>query len=217
VVTAASRLCECRRVGYWRSVGASENGFFIESHIDELAAAAGQDPYRFRQRLLRDSPRGSAVLDRAAKESGWRGTLASGHFQGIAFSECVGSLVCQVIEISMDGERPLVHAVTCVIDCGTAVHPDNVRAQVEGSIVMGLSAAMGERITIQDGRCVQSNFHDYTIARLADTPAISVHVIESGEALGGVGEAAVPAVAPALCNAIFAATGRRIRSLPILT
>ena len=202
-------------LGYWRSVGASENGFFIESFIDELAMEAKQDPYAFRRHLLRDSPRGLAVLDKAAQEAGWGSKPASGRHRGIAFSEAVGSLVAQVAEISMDGDQPRVHRVVCAIDCGTAVSPGNVVAQIEGCIVMGLSAAMMEQVVIEDGRCAQSNFHDYPVARLAGTPQIDVHIIESGAALGGVGEAGVPAVAPALCNAIFAATGRRIRSLPI--
>lgn len=202
-------------VGYWRSVGASENGFFIESFVDELAAEAKRDPYGFRRHLLRESPRALAVLDRVAREAGWNDKPPAGRHRGIAFSECVGSLVAQVVEISMEGDMPKVHRITCAIDCGTAVHPDNVVAQVEGSIVMGLSAAFGEQITIDEGRCAQSNFHDYPVLGLAETPRIDVYVIESGTALGGVGEAAVPAVAPALCNAIFAATGRRVRSLPI--
>ncbi len=202
-------------VGYWRAVGAGENGFFIESHIDEVAARLRQDAYAFRRELLRDSPRAVTVLDKAASCAGWGRPLPSGRYQGIAFSECVGSFVAQVVEISLIEGLPKVHKVVCAIDPGKAVHPDNVRAQVEGSIIMSLGAALTEEITIRDGRCEQANFHDYIVPRLSDTPIIEVLIVESGAALGGVGEAAVPALAPALCNAIFAASGRRVRSLPI--
>lgn len=203
-------------VGYWRSVGASENGFFIESFIDELAHSAGTDPYEFRRNLLRSSPRALAVLEKAATEAKWGQSLPEGHFQGIALTDVVGSLVAQVIEISVPDGKLAVNRVTVAIDCGRAVNPDSVIAQMQGGIVMGLSAAINERIDIEDGRTTQSNFYDYEVAGLAATPEIDVHIIESGEALGGVGEAAIPAVAPALANAIFAATGKRIRSLPLL-
>lgn len=203
--------------GSWRSVGASENGFFIESFIDELAAKAGQDPYQFRRHLLRESPRAMAVLDKAAEEAGWGKPLPPGRFRGIAFTECVGSLISQVVEISMEQGQVKVHRVVCAIDCGTALCPDNVRAQTEGCIVMGLSAALGEEITIKDGRVQESNLSDYPVLGLAATPRIDVHIIDSGHALGGVGEAALPATAPALCNAVFAASGKRARSLPLRT
>lgn len=202
-------------VGYWRSVGASENAFFLESFIDEAAARAKVDPYQFRRHLMRDSARAVAVLDKAAAEAGWGKPLRPGHHRGIAFSDCVGSFIAQVAEISVVKGAVKVHRVVCVIDCGTAVSPDNVKAQVEGSIVMGLGSAMHEQITVEGGRCVQSNFHDYRVLALKDTPPIDVHIVNSGGPLGGVGEAAVPAVAPALCNALFAATGRRLRTLPL--
>jgi len=203
-------------IGYWRSVGASENGFFIESFVDELAHAAGADPYEFRRRLLKDSARGLAVLEKVAREAKWGVALPEGHFQGIAITDVVGSIVAQVVEISMKDGAPMVHRVTVAIDCGRAINPDSVVAQMQGGIVMGLSAALKEKIDIQDGRAEQNNFYDYEVAGLAGTPQIDVHIIESGEALGGVGEAAVPAVAPALANAVFAATGKRVRSLPLL-
>jgi len=202
-------------IGYWRSVGASQNGFFIESFIDELAALAGRDPYLYRKDLLRESPRALAVLDRVASEAGWRDAPAAGRHRGIAFSECVGSMFAAVVEISMSEGRPVVHRIVCAIDCGRAVHPENVVRQVEGCVQMGLNSAMVEQITITDGRCAQSNFHDYPLLRLTACPRIDVHVVESGAALGGVGEAGVPAIAPAIANAVFAATGRRIRSLPL--
>ena len=202
-------------VGYWRSVGASQNGFFIESFIDELAAKAGKDPYAYRQRLLRESPRGLAVLDRVAREAGWEKPLAAGRHRGIAFSECVGSMFAAVAEISMAGGAPTVHRIVCAIDCGRAIHPENIVRQTEGCVIMGLSAALAEKITITDGKCEQSNFHDYPVLGIASIPRIEVHVIESGAALGGVGEAGVPAIAPAVANAMFAATGKRVRSLPL--
>jgi isoquinoline 1-oxidoreductase beta subunit len=204
-------------VGYWRAVGATENGFFIESFIDELAARAKQDPVAFRRHLLRESPRALAVLDKVAAEAGWSQPLPAGRFRGVAFSECVGSIFAAVAELSMDdGAVPKIHRIVCAIDCGKAIHPQNVVRQIEGCVVMGLSSALNEQITIADGRCEQSNFHDYPLLGLADMPRIDVHLVESGAVLGGVGEAGVPAIAPAVANAIHAATGRRIRSLPIM-
>lgn len=202
-------------VGYWRAVGASHNGFFVESFIDELAAAAGKDPYEFRRRLLRDSPRALAVLDKAAAEAGWGDKLPEGRYRGIAFSECVGSFVAQVAEVSLQDGVPRVHRIVGVIDCGTAINPDSVVAQMQGCITMGVSAALKEEITIEDGRVSQSNFHDYEILRMAEAPRIEIHVIQSGGEIGGAGEAGLPATAPAIANALFAATGKRARSLPL--
>lgn len=202
-------------LGYWRAVGASQNGFFIESFIDELAHAAKKDPYEFRRRLLRDSPRALAVLDRAAQEAGWGKPLPPGRFHGIAFSECVGSFVAQVAEVSVESGAITVHRIVGVIDCGMAVNPDSVVAQMQGSINMGLSTALKEEITIEDGRVRQSNFHDYEVLRMADAPMIDVHVINSGGEIGGAGEAGLPATAPAVANALFAATGKRVRALPL--
>ena len=202
-------------VGYWRAVGASHNGFFIETLVDELAVAAGKDPYEFRRRLLRDSPRALAVLDKAAAAAGWGGTLPTGRFRGIAFSECVGSFVAQVAEVSVQDGTPRVHRIVGAIDCGTAINPDSVVAQMQGCITMGASAALKEEITIEDGRVSQSNFHDYQVLRMAEAPRIEVHLIQSGGEIGGAGEAGLPATAPAIANALFAATGRRARSLPL--
>lgn len=201
--------------GSWRSVGASENGFFIESFIDELAAKAGQDPLQFRRKLLRDSPRGLATLDKVAAMADWGVPPPVGRHRGIAFSECVGSMVAQVAEVSVKGADVTIHHIWCAIDCGTAINPNAVEAQVMGGIVMGLSAALGEQITIDKGRCEQSAFSDYPVLKLAGTPPIEVAIINSGHPLAGAGEAGVPSTAPALCNAIFKATGQRIRSLPI--
>ncbi len=202
-------------VGYWRAVGASHNGFFIETFVDELAAAAGKDPYEFRRRLLKDSPRALATLDKAAAEAGWSDKLPEGRYRGIAFSECVGSFVAQVAEVSLQDGVPRVHRIVGAIDCGTAINPDSVVAQMQGCITMGVSAALKEEITIEDGRVGQSNFHDYEVLRMAEAPRIEVHVIQSGGEIGGAGEAGLPATAPAIANALFAATGKRARSLPL--
>lgn len=202
-------------VGYWRSIGASENGFFLESLMDEAAVRLKIDPLQLRRRAMQGSPRALAVLERLAAESGWGRPAAPGRHRGLAFTDTVGSLCGQVIELSVAKEAVRVHRVTCVVDCGTAVHPDNVVAQVQGAIVMGLGAAMTEQVTIEGGRCTQSNFHDYRVLALKEAPRIDVHIIDSGAPLGGVGELALPAVAPALCNALYAATGKRVRSLPL--
>lgn len=202
-------------IGYWRSVGASHNGFFMEAFIDELAEAAGQDAYRFRRGLLRDSPRGLAVLDKAAELAAWGGPLPKGHGLGIAFCENVESMVAEVAEVSVLDGLLRVHKVFAVIDCGTAINPDTIVAQMQGGIVNALSAVLGEEITIKDGRSVQSNFHDYPVLRMAQSPQVTVHIIEGGGALGGVGEAMVPTLAPAVTNAVFAATGQRVRALPL--
>ena len=203
-------------IGYWRAVGASHNGFFIEGMIDELAHAANEDPFEFRRRLLKDnSPRGLAVLERAAAAAGWGQPLPPGHGRGIAFFENVESMVAQVAEVSVVNDALRVHRVVAAIDCGLVINPDTIEAQMQGGIVNALSAALAEEITIADGRCLQSNFHDYPILRMASAPVVEVHIIQGGGAIGGVGEAMVPTLAPAVCNAIFAACGKRIRSLPI--
>ena len=204
-------------VGYWRSVGASHNGFFIESFVDELAHNAGTDPYEFRRNLLRDSPRGLAVLDRVAKEAGWGTKLAPGHSQGIAFSEAVGSIVAFVAEVSMNDGEPMVHRITVAIDCGIIINPDTAHAQIMGGTIMGLGSALHEEVNIEEGRAAHENFYDYHIIRMEETPQIDVHFIESTETPGGVGEAPGPGVVPAVTNAIFAASGKRVRTLPIMS
>ncbi|MEM9277207.1 MAG: molybdopterin cofactor-binding domain-containing protein [Pseudomonadota bacterium] len=204
-------------VGYWRSVGASHNGFFIESFVDELAHKAGADPYEFRRNLLRNSPRGLAVLDRVAKEAGWGTELAPGHFQGIAFSEAVGSIVAFVAEVSMNDGEPKVHKITVAIDCGILINPDTAKAQMMGGTIMGLGSALYEEVNIEEGRAAHENFYDYHIIGMEETPEIDVHLIDSQETPGGVGEAPGPGVVPAVTNAIFAASGNRIRSLPIMS
>lgn len=202
---------------WWRSVGHSINGFVTESFIDELAHAAGQDPFSYRRMLLADHPRHKAVLELAAKKAGWGSTLPDGVARGIAVHESFKSFVAQVAEVSLEKNgRVKVHRVVCAVDCGSAVNPLTVEAQMQGAIVFGLTAAFYGAITLDKGKVVQSNFDEYRMLRMPEMPGkIEVHIIESGEALGGIGEPGVPPIAPAITNALFALTGKRIRTLPI--
>ncbi|WP_285655606.1 xanthine dehydrogenase family protein molybdopterin-binding subunit [Allomuricauda sp. NBRC 101325] len=201
---------------WWRSVGHSHIAFAMESAIDELAHAAGKDPVAYRRELL-DSKRHLATLNLAAEKSGWGKRLPDGHYQGIAVHESFRSYVAHVVEVSLENGKPKVQKVTCAIDCGLAVNPDGVKAQMEGGIIFGLSAALYGEITMDNGSAVQSNFHDYQMVRMSDAPKIEVFIVDSEEQMGGAGEPCVPPVAPALTNAIFAATGTRIRTLPVMT
>lgn len=203
-------------VGFWRSVGNSQNAFIKESFLDELAAAGGKDPVELRRRLLANQPRHLGVLELAASRAGWGSPLPAGRARGIAVHESFGSYVAEVAEVSVAADgTPTVHRVVCAVDCGTVVNPLTVEAQMESGIVYGLSAALHGEITIDRGRVVQSNFHDYAPLRMSEVPRVEVHIVPSTEAPGGVGEPGTPPIAPAMCNAIFAATGRRIRRLPI--
>jgi isoquinoline 1-oxidoreductase beta subunit len=203
-------------VGFWRSVGASQNAFVVESFVDELAHAAGKDPFEYRRALLGKSLRHKGVLELAAQKAGWGSPLPAGRHRGIAVAFSYGSWAAEVAEVSVDPEGAArVHRVVCAIDCGLAVNPDQIEAQMQGGIVWGLTAALRSQITIQDGRVQQSNFHDYPMLRLHEMPVVEVHIQPSDEAPGGVGEPAVPPLAPAVANAIFAATGKRVRRLPI--
>lgn len=204
-------------VGFWRSVGNSQNGFIMESFVDELAHAAGKDPYEYRKQLMSKphAARLRAVLDLAAEKADWGKPLPSGVFRGIAAHFAYGGYCAQVAEISIREGRLKVHRVVAAIDSGWVVNPDMVRYQVEGAIYYGLTAALYGEITIKDGRVEQSNFHDYRMARMSEMPKVEVHILEGKGDQGGAGEPGVPPIAPALCNAIFAATGRRIRKLPI--
>jgi isoquinoline 1-oxidoreductase beta subunit len=203
-------------VAYWRSVAASQNCFAYECFIDELAHAAKSDPLRFRRSLLAPDGRERRGLDEAIARSGWNDAAPAGHFRGLALVHANGSVVVHVVELSLADEHKVkLHRITTVVDCGVAVNPRNIRAQMEGGIVFGLSAAFYGEITIKDGAVEQSNFHDYRLIHMADMPKIDVTILESGEKPGGVGEEAVGPIAPAVVNALFAATGRRIRELPL--
>ncbi|MBA2633766.1 MAG: xanthine dehydrogenase family protein molybdopterin-binding subunit [Chloroflexi bacterium] len=200
---------------WWRSVGHSFSAFVKETLIDECATLAGEDPVAYRLRHLDKHPRQQAALRLAADKAGW-GKPASGRFQGAAVHESFGSIVSQIAEVSIaDGGGVRLHKVTCVIDAGSVINPDTVTAQMESGIVFGLSMALYGAITLKDGRVEQSNFHDYPVVRMNEMPEVDVHIIESGAQMGGVGEPGVPPLAPAMANAIFAATGKRLRSLPI--
>jgi len=203
-------------VSIWRSVAHSYTGFVLESFIDELAHAAAQDPAAFRRRHLAASPRHLAVLELVLATSGWPGPAPDGRYRGLAIHAAFGTVVAQVAEVSINADKTIrVHRVTCAVDCGTAINPDVVRQQMEGGILFGLSAALYGEITLEDGAVRESNFHDYRLLRLADAPAIEVHIVPSEEPPTGVGEAGVPPIAPAVANAVFAATGQRLRTLPL--
>lgn len=203
-------------VQWWRSVGHSHTGFEVESFIDELAHAAGKDPYRFRRSLLGKHPRHRGVLDLAAEKAVWGGELAPGRARGIAVFKSYESYVCQVAEVSVAANgRVRVHKVVCAVDCGMTVNPATIEAQMEGGIVFGLSAALYGAITVEEGRVQQENFDDYQVLRMDEMPVVEVHIVKSLEKQGGIGETAVPPIAPAVTNAIFALTGKRIRRLPI--
>jgi isoquinoline 1-oxidoreductase beta subunit len=202
--------------GYWRSVGASQNAFAIECFVDELAAAAGRDPLAFRLALLGRSPRHRGVLELAAERADWGAKLPPGRGRGIAVYRSYGSWVAQVAQVRAEGGGWRIERIVCAADCGTVVNPDAVAAQMEGAIVFGLSAALRGEITLRKGAVEQSSFEDYPILRMRDTPAIEVHLVPSRARPGGVGEPGLPPVAPAVANALAAATGRRIRRLPLL-
>jgi isoquinoline 1-oxidoreductase subunit beta len=199
---------------YWRSVGYSQNTFFAECFLDELAAAGGKDPVEVRRRLLKHSPRMLAVLDLVAEKGNW-GKPAPGRYQGVALVNNLGSFTAEVAEVSLADGKVKVHRVVCAIDCGQVVNPAIVKQQVEGGIAYGLTAALKGAITIDRGRAQQGNFNTYDMLRISEMPQIDVHIVRSSEAPGGVGEASVPPIAPAIANAIFAATQSPVRKLPI--
>ena len=203
-------------VQWWRSVGHSHTAFVVESFIDELAYAARKDPYEFRRKLLAKHPRQRGVLELAAQKAGWGKPLPAGYGRGIAVHKSFESFIAQVAEVSVAPSGELrVHRVVCSIDCGRAVNPETIAAQMESGIVFGLTAALYGVITLKNGRVEQSNFHDYRMLGIQEMPKVEVYIVQSEEKPGGVGEPGVPPIAPAVCNAIFAATGKRIRRLPI--
>ena len=204
-------------VGFWRSVGASHNGFIIESFVDELAAAAKKDPLEFRLAHLAKHPRAKRVLETAASKAGWGRKPKQGQAMGIAYHLSFGTYVAEVAEVSVDKGtgKITVHKVTCAVDCGSVINPDTVRAQMESGIIMGLSAALKEKMEFANGGVRTENFGDYDLLRMSETPEIEVHIVTSRDPLGGIGEPGVPPAAPAVANAVFAAAGVRLRSLPM--
>jgi isoquinoline 1-oxidoreductase subunit beta len=203
--------------GFWRSVGASVQGYVVEAFIDELATTAGKDPYQFRRDLLSKAPRHRAVLDLVAEKSGWGKPLPAGRARGMAVMECFGSIVGQVAEVSVTNGAVKIHKVWCAVDTGWVINPDTIKAQMEGGTIYGLTAALKGEITIQNGRAMQNHFNDYQMMRHNEAPEVETHIVPSAEEPGGVGEPSTAIAAGALVNAIAAATGKRIYKLPIKT
>jgi isoquinoline 1-oxidoreductase subunit beta len=201
---------------FWRSVGPSHNVFVVESFMDELAAAANQDPIEYRRALLDKAPRAKAVLDLAAAKAGWGQPLPQGSGRGVSLQFVFGTYMAQVaeVEVSEDGEVR-VRRVVCAVDSGIVVNPDTVEAQVQGAILFGITAALYGEITLKDGQVEQGNFDTYQLLRINETPVIEVHIVQSSEPPGGMGEPGTSAIVPAVANAIFAATGKRLRKMPI--
>jgi isoquinoline 1-oxidoreductase beta subunit len=200
---------------WWRSVGHSHNAFVMESLIDELAQAAGKDPVEYRRALLKEHSRHLGALNLAAEKAKWGTPVSKGRARGVAVHESFGSFVAQVAEVSVEKGAIRVHRVVCAIDCGVAVNPEGVRAQIESGIAFGLGAALHSRLSFKDGRVQQSNFHDYQVLRFDEMPVVEVHIVPSTEKMGGVGEPGVPPIAPAVANAVAALTGQRLRELPL--
>jgi isoquinoline 1-oxidoreductase beta subunit len=202
--------------GWWRGVGPTHNIFVVESFIDELAAAAKKDPVEYRRALLGKSPRMLGVLNLAADKAGWDQPLPTGVSHGVSVQYAMGTYLSQIaeVEVSRDGEVR-IRRVVCAVDCGQIVNPDTIKAQIEGGIIFGIGAALWGEVTLKNGRVEQNNFNDYRVLRINETPSIETHLVNSTEAPGGIGEPGTIGIAPALANAIFAATGKRIRKLPI--
>lgn len=202
-------------VGFWRSVGHSHNAFFSESFIDEVAHALGQDPVALRRALLQNAPRHRAVLDAAASKAGWGTPPPAGRARGVALHESFGSVVAQVAEVSLYEGKPKVHRVVCAVDCGTVVNPGIVKQQMEGAVIYALTAALHGRVDIHGGEVQQANFPSYPMVRMTETPLVDTVLVPSLRPPAGVGEPGVPPLAPAVANALFALTGKRLRSLPL--
>jgi isoquinoline 1-oxidoreductase beta subunit len=183
--------------------------------VDALAHEAKQDPLDYRRKLLKDHPRHLAALNLAAEKAGWRQSLPEGRFRGLAVHESFESFVAEVAEVSVADGRVRVHRVVCAVDCGVCANPAGVEAQLQGGVAFGLTAALYGELTLKAGRVQQSNFHDYPLLRLKEMPKVEVHIVSSSEKSGGIGEVGVPPIAPAVANAVFAATGKRLRRLPL--
>jgi isoquinoline 1-oxidoreductase beta subunit len=200
---------------WWRSVGSSHTAFAVECFLDELAAAAGKDPVEFRRALLKDHPRHLGVLNLAVEKAGWGKPLGRGSGRGVAVHESFNSYVAQVAEVTVRRGSIFVDRVVIAVDCGIAVNPDVIEAQMQGGMGFGLAAALGSEITFEGGRVEQSNFHDYQVLRIDQMPEVEVYIVPSAEPPTGVGEPATPVIAPAVANAVYAATGQRLRRLPL--
>ena len=203
------------RMGFWRSVGLSQNTFFVESFIDEAAEAGGKDPLEMRLELLKDHPRAKKVVETLKTEANWGSPVTPGASQGMAFLEAYESYFAMAVEVTVTDGKIRVHRATGVVDCGVCVHPDLASAQLEGGIIFGLGAGMMNKITVKDGQVEQSNFYDFPMPLMSDSPEINIVTIKSAEAPGGIGELSVGATAPAIANAVFKASGQRLRSLPM--
>jgi isoquinoline 1-oxidoreductase beta subunit len=202
-------------VSYWRSVGYSQNTYFMEAFIDEMAAAAGADPVEFRRKLLAGTPRLLNVLNLAAEKSGWGKPLPAGRFRGVGVVNNIGSFNAQVAEVSVSQGKVKVHRVVCAVDCGQVINPAIIEAQIQSGIVYGLSTVTKLGITLDKGRVVQKNFNNYDPIRIDEMPVVEVHIVPSRENPGGIGEASTPSIVPAVVNAVYAATKKRVRMLPI--
>jgi isoquinoline 1-oxidoreductase subunit beta len=200
---------------FWRGVGPTRGTFVVESFVDELAAAAKADPVAYRRALLDKSPRALNVLDVATRTANWWAPLPKGQGRGVSVMNAFGSFLCMVAEVSVTDGEVRVNRVVCAVDCGMAVNPETIEAQIEGGIIFGITAVLYSEITIERGRVAQTNFTDYRILRIDEAPQIEVRIVKSTEAPGGIGEPGTAALAPAVTNAIYAATGKRLRQLPV--
>jgi isoquinoline 1-oxidoreductase beta subunit len=199
---------------WWRAVGSTHTAYAAEVFMDELAHAAGKDPIAFRLAMLEDKPRHKAVLEAVRDASGWGSAVAQGRARGVALAESFHTYVAQVAEVSLEGDRVRVHKVVCAVDCGIAINPDIIKAQMQGGIGFGLGAILKGAITLEDGRVVQTNFDGYDVLRMEEMPEVEVHIVKSDELPSGVGEPGVPPIGPAVANALMALTGKKVHVLP---